>query len=66
MKKMTLLSDTRYIFIRYMTKLVRTPILLFFSLFQPILFLVLFTQLLTNLAKVPGILPMVNGVTMLI
>ena len=49
---MTLLSDTRYIFIRYLTKLVRTPILLFFSLFQPILFLVLFTQLLTKLAKV--------------
>ncbi len=59
---MTLLSDTQYIFIRYMKKLVRTPILLFFSLFQPILFLVLFTQLLTNLAKVPGILPTVNGV----
>src|SRR5208337_1747761 len=59
---MTLLSDTRYIFVRYLTKLVRTPILLFFSLFQPILFLVLFTQLLTNLAKVPGILPSVNGV----
>jgi ABC-2 type transport system permease protein len=54
---MTLASDTRYIFVRYMKKLVRTPILLFFSLFQPILFLVLFTQLLTNLANVPGILP---------
>ena len=54
---MTLFSDTRYIFIRYMTKLIRTPILLFFSLFQPLLFLLLFTQLLTNLAKVPGILP---------
>jgi ABC-2 type transport system permease protein len=54
---MTLASDTRYIFIRYMKKLVRTPILLFFSLFQPILFLVLFTQLLTNLANFPGILP---------
>ena len=34
---MTLLSDTRYVFVRYMRKLVRTPILLFFSLFQPIL-----------------------------
>ena len=54
---MTLLSDTRYIFIRYMTKLVRTPILLFFSLFQPILFLALFTQLLTRLGNIPGILP---------
>jgi ABC-2 type transport system permease protein len=54
---MTLLSDTRYIFIRYMKKLVRTPILLFFSLFQPLLFLLLFTQLLTNLGNVPGVLP---------
>ena len=54
---MTLLSDTRYIFIRYMKKLVRTPILLFFSLFQPILFLVLFTQLLGRLSSFPGILP---------
>ena len=35
----------------------RNPILLFFSLFQPILFLLLFTQLLTNLANVPGVLP---------
>jgi ABC-2 type transport system permease protein len=40
-----------------MRKLVRTPILLFFSLFQPILFLVLFTQLLTRLGNFPGILP---------
>jgi ABC-2 type transport system permease protein len=40
-----------------MRKLVRTPILLFFSLFQPILFLVLFTQLLTRLGSFPGILP---------
>lgn len=54
---MTLLSDTRYIFIRYMTKLIRTPILLFFSLFQPLLFLLLFTQLLGNLSNVPGVLP---------
>ena len=54
---MTLFSDTRYIFIRYMKKLVRTPILLFFSLFQPLLFLILFTQLLTKLSNFPGILP---------
>ena len=54
---MTLLSDTRYIFIRYLTKLVRTPILLFFSLFQPLLFLLLFTQLLGRLSSFPGVLP---------
>jgi ABC-2 type transport system permease protein len=54
---MALLSDTRYLFVRYLKKLVRNPILLFFSLFQPIIFLVLFTQLLTRLSNVPGVLP---------
>jgi ABC-2 type transport system permease protein len=54
---MSILSDTRYIFVRYLKKLVRNPILLFFSLFQPIIFLILFTQLLTNLSNFPGILP---------
>ena len=51
---MTLLSDTRYIFIRYLKKLIRNPILLFFSLVQPIIFLALFTQLFERLADVPG------------
>ena len=54
---MTLFSDTRYMFIRSLKKLVRNPILLFFSLFQPILFLALFTQLLSKLGSFPGILP---------
>jgi len=54
---MTLASDTWHVFVRYLQKLVRNPILLFFSLFQPIIFLVLFTQLLTNLSNFPGILP---------
>src|SRR5512147_2450958 len=54
---MGLFSDTRYLFIRYLKKLIRNPILLFFSLFQPIIFLVLFTQLLTKLSNFPGVLP---------
>ncbi len=54
---MTLSSDTWHVFVRYLRKLIRNPILLFFSLFQPIIFLVLFTQLLTNLSEFPGILP---------
>lgn len=54
---MSLLSDTGYVFVRYLKKLVRNPILLFFSLFQPIIFLVLFTQLLTKLGSIPGVLP---------
>lgn len=51
---MTLISDTRYLFVRYLKKLVRNPILLFFSLFQPIIFLLLFTQLLSSFSSIPG------------
>ncbi|HZW85601.1 MAG TPA: hypothetical protein VFE91_06865 [Nitrososphaerales archaeon] len=42
---MGFLNDSWVLFVRSIKKLVRTPILLFFSLFQPIIFLVLFTQL---------------------
>jgi ABC-2 type transport system permease protein len=55
---MTLFSDTGYIFVRYLKKLVRNPILLFFSLFQPIIFLVLFTQILS---KFSGLIPLPGG-----
>src|SRR5512137_1844398 len=51
---MGLFSDTRYLFVRYLKKLIRNPILLFFSLFQPIIFLLFFTQLLGRFASVPG------------
>ncbi|MGD6851234.1 MAG: ABC transporter permease [Candidatus Bathyarchaeia archaeon] len=51
---MTLLSDTWYLFVRYLKKLVRNPILLFFSLFQPIIFLLLFTQLFGQFSQIPG------------
>ena len=51
---MGVMFDTRYLFVRSMKKLVRTPILLFFSLFQPIIFLVLFTQLFSRFANLPG------------
>jgi ABC-2 type transport system permease protein len=51
---MTLLFDTRYLFVRALKKLVRNPILIFFSLFQPIIFLVLFTQLFHSLNLLPG------------
>jgi ABC-2 type transport system permease protein len=51
---MTLLSDTWFLFVRYLKKLVRNPILLFFSLFQPIIFLLLFTQLFGQFSEIPG------------
>lgn len=60
---MTLLFDTQYLVVRALKKLVRNPILIFFSLFQPIIFLVLFTQLFSKFAQVPGLFP--HGVTYL-
>jgi len=51
---LSLLTDTWYLFIRAIKKLLRNPILLFFSLFQPIIFLLLFTQLFSRFAQIPG------------
>ncbi len=48
------LSDTRHLFVRSLKKLLRNPILLFFSLFQPIIFILLFTQLFNRFALIPG------------
>jgi ABC-2 type transport system permease protein len=62
---MGLLSDTRYLFVRYLKKLVRTPILLFFSLFQPIIFLVLFTQLFSIIGKSPEFQAAVGNISYL-
>jgi ABC-2 type transport system permease protein len=45
---MSFLFDSWVLFVRSIKKLIRTPILLFFSLFQPIIFLVLFTQLFSR------------------
>ena len=52
---MTFFTDTYYMFVRWMKKLARNPILLFFSLFQPIIFLVLFTQLFKNFGTLFGV-----------
>lgn len=53
---MPLLFDVRYLFVRSLKKLLRNPILLFFSLLQPIIFLLLFTQLFSKFSSVPGFL----------
>ncbi len=59
---------------RNLRKLVRVPTLVFFSLFQPLLFLLLFSQVFSGLANLPGfptddylqfILPTVVGLTAL-
>jgi ABC-2 type transport system permease protein len=51
---MNVLSETLTITQRNLTKSVRVPILLFMSLFQPLLFLVLFSQVFSSLANLPG------------
>jgi ABC-2 type transport system permease protein len=57
---MTLLFDTQNLAVRALKKLVRNPILIFFSLFQPIIFLVLFTQLFHSFNLLPGFPPGVS------
>ncbi|GBE25003.1 MAG TPA: hypothetical protein ENG98_04140 [Actinobacteria bacterium] len=51
---MSLFSETMIITRRNLLKSVRVPILLFMSLFQPLLFLILFSQIFTSLANLPG------------
>ena len=62
---MTLFSDTSHLFVRSLKKLFRNPILLFFSLFQPIIFLLLFTQLFSKFADLPGFLQLTGATSYL-
>lgn len=50
-----MLSDTRALFGRYFTKLVRNPTLLVTNLVTPVLFLALFSQMLGKLSLFPGV-----------
>src|SRR5215471_6952357 len=52
---MSFISDSYYLFVRWMKKLIRNPILVFFSLFQPIIFLLLFTQLFSKFGTLFGV-----------
>lgn len=51
---MNVASETLTITQRNLVKSVRVPMLLFMSLFQPLLFLVLFSQIFSSLANLPG------------
>ena len=51
---MSFFSDSYHLFLRWMKKLIRNPILVFFSLFQPIIFLLLFTQLFSKFGTLLG------------
>ena len=52
---MTLLPDTAALFRRYFTKLLRNPTLLVTNLVTPVLFLALFSQMLSKLSIFPGV-----------
>ncbi len=47
-------GEVRVLWGRNMVKTVRVPILLFFSLFQPLIFLLLFSQVFAELDRLPG------------
>lgn len=51
---MRTVGESSVLWARNMVKLFRVPFLLFFSLFQPLLFLILFSQVFSSLARVPG------------
>lgn len=46
--------DVWYMFARSMKKYLSSPVLIFFSLFTPVIFLAIFTQLFSMLGNVPG------------
>jgi len=49
--------DIWYLFVRATKKLLRNPILILFTMFQPIMFLILFTQLFSKFSNLPGFPP---------
>ena len=52
---MKILNDVKLMYARSMGHTLRNPIYVFVSLFQPILYLILFMPLLQNLGSVPGL-----------
>ena len=52
---MTLLRDTKLMFVRNMQHTIRTPVFVFVSMFQPLMYLLLFMPLLNGLQGAPGI-----------
>lgn len=54
---MKLLHDTGLLFARHMSNTLRNPAWIFFGLFQPVCFLLLFAPLLEGIAQAPGFPP---------
>jgi len=55
--KMKMLHDTRLMFTRNMQHTLRSPIFVFVSMFQPLMYLLLFMPLLNGLSGAPGLPP---------
>jgi ABC-2 type transport system permease protein len=53
---MNVITDTWYITLRDLRARIRMPVFIFMTLFQPILWLVLFTQIFNKLGSFPGLL----------
>ena len=51
---MTFAVESSILLRRNLLKTIRVPMLVFFSLFQPLLFLVLFSQIFTEIGNFPG------------
>lgn len=54
---MKILRDVRLMFIRNMQHTLRSPVFIFVSMFQPLMYLILFMPLLNSLGGVPGLPP---------
>ena len=54
---MKMLHDTKLMFIRNMQHTLRSPLFVFVSMFQPLMYLLLFMPLLNGLAGAPGLPP---------
>jgi len=52
---MKILYDTRLMFVRNMQHTLRSPVFVFVSMFQPLMYLVLFMPLLNGLHNIPGL-----------
>ena len=53
--KMKILRDTRLMFVRNMQHTLRSPVFIFVSMFQPLMYLFLFMPLLKSLGGLPGL-----------
>jgi len=52
---MKILHDTRLMFVRNMQHTLRSPVFVFVSMFQPLMYLILFMPLLNGLHNIPGL-----------